>query len=93
VAVTSGIYLAQRLHKFDLSDPWIIAAGVVVAILTVQGFGIFMPNGLRIFIELAKRKPDPQRIARLNMWNIRLSGVQAAFQVVIIVIMAHLAIY
>lgn len=92
-AVTSGIYLAQHLHKFDLSDPWIIAAGVVVAILTVQGFGIFMPNGLRIFIELAKRKPDPQRIARLNMWNIRLSGVQAAFQVVIIVIMAHLAIY
>lgn len=92
-AVTSGIYLAQRLGKFDLGDPWILAAGVVVVILTVQGFGIFMPNGLRIFIELAKRKPDPLLIARLNMWNIRLSGVQAAFQVAIIVIMAHLAIY
>ncbi|MGH2513606.1 MAG: hypothetical protein ACRDGQ_13065 [Candidatus Limnocylindrales bacterium] len=93
VAITSGIYLSQALGKFDLSSPWIIAAGVVVLILTVQGFGIFMPNGVRIFIELAKNQPDTARIAQLNMRNIRLSGLQALFQVVIIAIMAHLAIY
>lgn len=93
VAITSGIYLAQSLGKFDLSDPWIIAAGVVVLVLTAQGFGIFLPNGVRIFIELAKNKPDTGKIARLNMRNIRLAGVQAIFQVLIILIMAHLAIY
>ncbi len=93
VAVTSGIYLSQAEGKFDLGSPWILAAGVVVLILTVQGFGIFMPNGLRIFIELAKRQPDTTKIARLNMRNIRLAGVQAALQVAIIVIMAHLAVY
>lgn len=92
-AITSGIYLAEGLGKFDLHSPWIIAAGVVVIILTAQGFGIFMPNGLRIFLELSKAKPDTQKIARLNMINIRLAGSQALFQVIIILIMAHLAVY
>ncbi len=93
VAVTAGIYLAQMMGKFDLSSPWIIAAGIVVLILTIQGFGIFMPNGVRIFIELAKVRPDTNKIAKLNMRNIRLAGSQAIFQVIIILIMAHLAIY
>jgi hypothetical protein len=91
VAVTSGIYLAQNLGVFDLSSPWILAAFLVVLLLTAQGFGIFMPNGVRIFIELAKRQPDTAKIARLNMRNIRLAGLQAALQVGIILIMAHLA--
>jgi uncharacterized membrane protein len=93
VAVTAGIYLAQAENKFDLSSPWIIAALVVVLILTAQGFGIFMPNGVRIFIELAKLKPDTGLIAKLNMRNIRLSGVQALLQILIILIMAHLAVF
>lgn len=93
VAITSGIYLAQSLGEFDLSSPWIIAAGIVVLVLSAQGFGVFMPNGVRIFIEMAKEKPDTAKIARLNMRNIRLSGSQAIFQVIIILIMAHLAIY
>ncbi len=93
VAITSGIYLAQLEGKFDLSDPWIIAAGIVVLLLTIQGFGIFMPNGIRIFIELAKTHPDTEKISKLNLRNIRLAGLQAIFQILIILIMAHLAIY
>jgi hypothetical protein len=92
-AITAGIYLAQTEGIFNLSSPWILAAGVVVLILSAQGFGVFMPNGIRIFIELAKEKPDTAKIAKLNMRNIRLAGSQAIFQVVIILIMAHLAIY
>jgi hypothetical protein len=92
-AITSGIYLAISMGKFDLSSPWILAAGVVVVILTAQGFGVFLPNGVRIFIELAKTKPDTAKIAKLNGRNVRLAAVQAVFQLVIILIMAHLAIY
>lgn len=92
-AITAGIYLAQSLGRFDLGDPWIIAAGIVVLILSAQGFGVFMPNGVRIFIELAKQHPDSQRIAKFNMQNIKLSASQAVFQIVIILIMAHLAVY
>jgi hypothetical protein len=90
VAITSGIYLAQREGKFDLTSPWILAAGIVVVLLTAQGFGVFLPNGVRIFIELAKTRPDPQLIARLNMRNVRLAGIQAILQLLIIVIMARL---
>ncbi len=92
-AITAGIYLAQAEGKFDLSSPWIIATGLVVVQLTVQGFAIFMPNSARIFIELAKHRPDTEKIARLNMRNVRLAGLQAVFQLAIILIMAHLAVY
>ena len=92
-AITAGIYLAQSMGKFNLSDPWIMAAGVVVLILTAQGFGVFLPNGVRIFLELAKAKPDVQLISKLTMRNVRLAGSQAAFQVVLILIMAHWAVY
>ncbi|MDG6908690.1 MAG: hypothetical protein JRN20_23230 [Nitrososphaerota archaeon] len=90
-AITAGIYLAQSIGIFNLNDPWIIAAGIVVLILTAQGFGVFMPNGVRIFIELAKTEPDTSKIAKLNMRNIKLAGSQAIFQVIIILIMAHFA--
>jgi len=93
VAITAGIYLAQTEGKFNLGDPWILAAGVVVIILTAQGFGVFLPNGVRIFLELAKAKPDTALISKLTMRNVRLAASQAAFQVAIILIMAHLAIY
>ncbi len=93
VAITSGIYLAQEMGKFNLGDPWILAAGGIVVVLTVQGFGVFLPNGVRIFLELAKVKPDPALISRLTMRNVRLAGSQAVFQVLIILVMAHLAVY
>lgn len=92
-AITSGIYLAQSEGKFNLGDPWIIAAGIVVMILTGQGFGVFLPNGLRIFLELAKKAPNRELISKLTIRNVRLSGSQGAFQIVLILIMAHLAIY
>jgi len=92
-AITAGIYLAESLGTFILSSPWIIAAGVVVIILTAQGFGIFMPNSMRIFMELAKPSPDRAKITRLNSMNIRLAGVQGVMQLAIILIMAHIAVY
>ncbi|PSN82699.1 hypothetical protein B9P99_04885 [Candidatus Marsarchaeota G1 archaeon OSP_B] len=92
-AITAGVYLAQSLGVFDLRSPWIIAAGVIVLILSAQGFGVFMPNGMRIFMELAKPNPDRQKIAKLNGINIKLSGVQGVMQIAIIFVMAHIAVY
>lgn len=92
-AITAGIYLAQRDGIFNLSSPWIITAGIIVLILAGQGFGVFLPNGVRIFLELAKQQPDTTKISRLNLRNIKLSGIQAIFQVLLILVMAHLAIF
>ncbi|MEM3857422.1 MAG: hypothetical protein QXI37_02820, partial [Thermoprotei archaeon] len=57
------------------------------------GFGVFLPNSMRIFIELSKSRPDTQKIIRLNMRNIKLAASQAAFQLAIVFIMAHIAVY
>ena len=91
VAITGGIYLAQWEGLLNLHSPLIIAAIIIVMILTVQGFGIIMPTEIQIFLELMKRTPDKERIVKLGMRNIKIAGSQAIFQIVIIFIMANLA--
>jgi len=90
VTITSGIELANRFGMFDLTNPWILASGVVVAILTVQGFGIMLPNEIRIFKQLLSPEPDVEKISRLGMRNARLGGIQGILQLSIIFIMANL---
>jgi len=93
VAITAGYYLANRLGWFIITSPWIIAAGVIVIILTVQGFGILMRNEIRVFLELNKQKPNVEKIVRLTNINLKTAGSQAIFQLAIIFVMAHLAIF
>lgn len=93
VVITAGYYLANRLGWFIITSPWIIAAGVIVIILTVQGFGILMRNEIRVFLELNKQKPNVEKIVRLTNINLKTAGSQAIFQLAIIFVMAHLAIF
>ena len=92
VAITSGIYVALTEGRFNLSNPLILAAGIVVLILTVQGFGFLLPTSVRILLEINKPKPDTQKIARLQSRNLLAAGSQAVFQFAIIFIMANLAL-
>ncbi|AKA47982.1 hypothetical protein IX51_01500 [uncultured archaeon] len=91
VTITAGIYLAIWEGIFNLHYYAIIAAGVIVIILLIQGLGIFLPNELRIFLELRKEEPDVGKISRLGMINFKLSGSQAFFQIALIFVMANLA--
>lgn len=91
VAITAGFYLASSQGIFNITYPAFIAAGIIVLILLVQGFGIFLPNELRIFLELRKKNPNGEKIGRLGMINFKLSGVQALFQVILIFVMANIA--
>jgi len=91
VAITAGIYLAILDGIFDLHYLAIQLAGVFVLILAGQGFGIFLPNEVRIVLELRKGRPDISKIGRLGLLNARLAGVQAVFQVALIFVMANLA--
>ena len=90
VTATSGIQVAQQLGMFSLTHIWIVGALVVVAILTIQGFGMLLPNEIRIFRELLSPTPNTERISRLGMQNAKLGGLQGVFQLVIIFIMAAL---
>jgi len=91
LAITAGIYLASYEGIFRLSYPVIVAAGIIVLILLITAFAVFLPNQVRILLELRKGSPDTGKISRLAMINFRLSGVQAAFQFAIIFIMANIA--
>ena len=89
VTITSGIELAQRLGFSPHTDPWLLAAMVIVVILTVQGFGMLLPNEIRVFRELLTDTPDTDKISRLGMRTARLSGVQGILQLAIIFVMAN----
>lgn len=89
VATVSGLYLAQRLG-YSLSNPLAITAVVIVSILTIQGFGILLPNEIRVFQQLLSKSPNVEKISRLGMMNARLGGVQGLLQLAIIIVMAKL---
>ena len=89
VAATSGIQLAQRMG-WSLTDPWVLAALIITGILAIQGFGLLLPNEIRIFRQLLSLTPDIDRIARLGMINAKLGGLQGVFQLAIIVIMVNI---
>ncbi len=91
VTITAGIYLALHEGLFDLSLPAIQVAGLLVVALLVQGLGIFLPNEVRIVLELRKPRPDLGKVGRLGLLNARLAGLQAAFQIALIFVMANLA--
>jgi hypothetical protein len=92
VAITAGIYVAMHDGVFSFESPLILSAGIIVAILTVQGFGFLLPNSLRILLEITKEKPNGPKIVRLNLQNLRVAGSQAIFQILLIFVMANLAV-
>jgi quinol-cytochrome oxidoreductase complex cytochrome b subunit len=91
-AITSGINLASKMGILTFASPMIIAAVVIVVILSVQGFGIIMPTEIRIFLELRKKEPNRDKIVKWGMRNVRLAGSQGVFQVALIFVMANLAL-
>src|ERR1035437_728120 len=92
---TAGWYLSNwqgLLLPENPMRPWVFAALVIIFILTIQGMGILLHNNLRIYRELQQPEPNIERISGINRTNLALSGVQGVFQVLIILVMAHLAV-
>lgn len=94
MTTTSGWYMAKQIGFADLPYPqfwWVVAALVVVTILTVQGLGYLLPTNLRVFFELRKDKPNGPKIGALMSRYFYVVAFQGAMQVAIIVIMAKFA--
>lgn len=94
VVVGNGAYLVTEVVDAGMTipatRPIIVLILVVMVVLTVQGFGFLMPNEVLIYREMMSHEPDKERIGRLGMRNAKLSGVQGAFQLAIIVLMVYL---
>jgi hypothetical protein len=91
-AGTAGWFLAEQLGYFDVAAPalyWVIAAVVILVILTVQGLGFLLPTNIRVYLELRKERPDAARIGRLMRLYIFVVASQGVLQVAMIVIMAR----
>lgn len=91
VTGTTGWYLAVSMGYLALPWPqfgWVVAALVVVTILTVQGLGLLLPTQVRVYMELSKPEPDRARIARLTSSYFYIIAVQGVMQVAIVAIMA-----
>jgi hypothetical protein len=94
VTSTAGWFLAERTGFLALGYPefyWVIAALVIVTILTVQGLGYLLPTNLRLYFEMQKPNPDGEKIGRWMHLYVRVVGVQGVMQVAIIVVMARFA--
>ena len=94
ITSTAGWFLAVRLGFLDLGYPqfwWVIAALAIVTVLTVQGLGYLLPMNLKLYFEIQKATPDPEKLKRWMRTYVRVVAVQGCMQVAIIVVMARFA--
>ncbi len=91
VTITAGIYTALAM-KIPFSSIYIIVALVIAFILFIEGIGIFLPNELRVYMEIISGAKNTEKIVKLTMFNLRLSLIQVIFQIAIILMMAHFAV-
>jgi hypothetical protein len=94
VTSTAGWFLAVRMGFLDIGYPqfwWVIAALAIVTVLTVQGLGYLLPMNLKLYFEISKPSPDPDKLKRWMRTYVRVVAVQGTMQVLIIVVMARFA--
>jgi hypothetical protein len=92
ITSTAGWFLAVRMGFLDLAYPqfwWMVAALVIVGVLTVQGMGFLLPMNLKLYFEIQKPSPDTDKIGRWMRIYVRVVGMQGIMQVAIIVVMAR----
>jgi uncharacterized membrane protein len=89
---TSGWYLAERVGFLGLPWPqfgWVLAALILITLMTIQGIGYLLPTNLRVCFELQKPAPDFQKIGRLMSRYFFVVATQGAMQILIVIIMAR----
>ena len=91
---TSGWFLAERFGYTGLPYPhfgWVVAALVIVTLLTIQGLGVLLPTNIKVYLEMRRDKPDGERIGRLMQRYVFGVAFQGVMQVAVIVVMARFA--
>jgi hypothetical protein len=92
--LAAGWQLARHLGDLASSYPehgWLVAAFVVVAIMSVIALGLLEPANVAVLFELKKPQPNGEVIARLMRRFIVTAGVTGAMQVATLVIMTRVA--
>src|SRR5579862_862322 len=92
VGGTSGWFLAVALGYTALPWPdygWVVAALVLVALMTIQGLGFLTPVNVIVCLELQKAEPDMKKITGLMQKYFYAVALQGAMQVAILIVMTR----
>lgn len=82
-----GAWLAMVRSHFAMTSPLIAVALGIVTVLSVLGFGVLLPGEVRMYQEMVSPSPDKAVIGAIGLRNAKLSGLQGAFQLAIVVVM------
>ena len=88
--VGSLAWVALTVGAFQMTEPAVVVALVIVTILSVQGFGFLMPGEVRIYLEMISENPDAGVISAVGQQNAKLGGVQGLFQLLLVLDMVYL---
>jgi hypothetical protein len=92
IAGTTGWFLAVELGYTALEWPafgWVVAALVLVTLMTIQGIGFLTPVNVLLCLELQKPAPDLNKIAAWMQGYFYAVATQGTMQVAIIVVMTR----
>ena len=91
ITTTAGWFLAEmRGYTESPMSWWVIAALIIVTILTIQGLGILLPANIRVYLQMRSDNPDMELVGRLMRRYVRVVASQGIMQIAIIVIMTRL---
>ena len=92
ISGTTGWFLAVKLGYTALDWPafgWVVAALVLVTLMTILGLGFLTPVNVFVCLELQKDQPDLQRIATWMQRYFYAVAAQGLMQIAIIVVMTR----
>lgn len=92
ISGTSGWFLAVALGYTALDWPaygWVVAALVLVTLMTIQGLGFLTPVNVLVCLEMQKREPDMSRIGFWMRYYFYAVALQGVMQIAILVVMTR----
>jgi hypothetical protein len=92
ISGTTGWFLAVELGYTAFDWPaysWVVAALVLVTLMTILGLGFLTPVNVIVCLELQKSSPDLNRIGRLMQRYFYAVATQGVMQIAIIVVMTR----
>jgi uncharacterized membrane protein len=92
ISGTSGWFLAVELGYTALDWPafgWVLAALVLVVLMTILGLGFLTPVNVLVCLELQKGEPDLKKIGSLMQRYFYAVATQGTMQIVMIVVMTR----
>ncbi|MBX0288148.1 hypothetical protein EGH22_17600 [Halomicroarcula sp. F28] len=88
--VGSLVWVGLTIGTFQMIEPALAVALVLVTLLSVQGFGFLMPGEIRIYKQMVSPAPDASVISAIGQQNAKLGGLQGLVQLVLIADMVYL---